>query len=313
MAHNLYTFSFKMNNQNNNFIRFLKKFVLLAVLLLILDFSIGALLKHYYFKQKFNSTTYIINDAKENFLVFGSSRAKHHYVPPVFSNKLNVSVFNCGRDGRLMIYDMALVTAILKRYTPKYLIMDLNPNELSVSEEGKLSSLLPYHDNPAIKKYLQYNSKFEYWKLLSRIYPYNSNIGKGETLDKTYDKGYVKFLTVMRYHKITPFTYHNEHINQNRIKLLGDFIQQLQKRNIKITIVVSPCYNTFANNEPNIKAFEDLCTRYKNVTFFNYENSPAFSDYKLYKDDYHLNDVGAHKFSDDLAAKLIAAGQTVAN
>ena len=83
--------------------RFLKTASIFILTLILIDLLAGALLKTLYFKQKYESLTYDINYADQDVLVFGSSRALHHYVPSIFENKLHMSFYNCGRDGALMV------------------------------------------------------------------------------------------------------------------------------------------------------------------------------------------------------------------
>ena len=293
--------------------RFIKKFALLAITLVILDLLIGAVLKYYYFKQKSGllyRSTYAIDSTRAAVLVFGSSRANHHYVPSVFENKLHATFYNCGRDGCNLLYDLAVISAVLERYKPQHIIIDVMPDEFSRSEEGQLSYLLPYHDNPSINHFIKYNSKFESYKLLSRMYPYNSlltNIIVGNlSSHKSYsidDKGYIKLDNVMPFYPKT--ISQQAKINVNLVRILNDVLITLSRKHIPVTFVISPSYFLFAKENDNVEIIENLCRMYNNVDFFNYENDTAFAAYGLYYDDLHLNYIGANKFSENLSDKLL--------
>jgi hypothetical protein len=295
---------------NSDLKRFLKKAFGLLIILIILDFLIGGMLKFLFFKEKFNSVTYVINKTKADFLIFGSSRASHHYVPSVFEKKFHTSFYNCGRDSYKLIYHLAAISAVLERYSPKYIILELDPDDFETSEENRLSMLLPYKDNTAIKDFIKYNGKFERFKLLSKIYPYNSLIGDIMMGSLSSHKagfgndveGYGKMTNTMVNHPIQLFKH--DKITNERVEVLNDFLCRLNKKNIKITIVISPIYFRFLLPDQTVSIVAAFCKKYKNVHFINYENNPAFFDHQFFNDDFHMNDTGAHKFCEDLANKL---------
>ena len=225
---------------------------------------------------------------------------------------MKITAYNCGRDGRFMIYSLALMSTVLDRYKPKHIIFDLNPDEFSRSDEGRLSPLLPYLDKSGVRDYISYNSKYENLKILSKIYPYNSIFPfKNTAHDKDFEKGYIKLHTALPPQQITPLQ--QEQINPVRVKLLSDFLSKLKTKNIKITIVISPIFFSISKDNKTVQLIENMCKEYKNVKLFNYAYSTDFRDYKLYKDKFHLNEVGAQKFSDDLANKILAAGGSITN
>ena len=298
---------------NHGLKKFLKRFIILTIVLFFLDFLIGGVLSYLYFNEKSGllfRTTYAIDSTRADILVFGSSRANHHYVPTIFANKLHMTFYNCGRDGSNLIYHAAIISAVLERYSPKQIIIDLTPNELCVSEEGRLSALLPYHNNQAISPFIKYNSKFENYKLISKMYPYNSLLTNIIVGNLAYNKsrfneidGYIGLNNVMPFHKKELFKQGS--IINDRVNILSDLFRKLYKRNIQVTLVVSPSYFSFEKNDPVIAVFKKLTARYNNFNFLNYENDPHFTRSYFFNDDDHLNNFGAQKFSEDVANKLI--------
>jgi hypothetical protein len=308
MVASLFISNFDMTYKTSGIRKFIGNFLLIAVVLIILDFFIGSLLKHYYFKQKTGllyRTTYAINSTKADILVFGSSRANHHYVSTVFQDKLHATFYNCGRDGCDMIYSVAVISAVLDRFTPKRVILEMNMDELSRNEDGKLSALLPYDDNPAIHPFIRYNESFEKYRLLSKMYPYNSLLST--ILMSRYTPpddvlGYVKLTSTMPPTKAAFFN--QAGVAKYRLNILNNILKRLSDKHVATTLVISPSYYLF--KEPDFPAtmIKQLAQRYKNVQFFNYENNPQFLDYKLFSDEHHMNNTGAVKFSTDLANKI---------
>lgn len=298
---------------NSDFYKFARNFIILFVILLVLDYAIGTTLKHYYFKQKSGllyRTTYSIDSTKANFVVFGSSRANHHYVPSVFENKFNTTFYNCGRDGCNMIYSVAVLSAVVDRYKPKQIVFDFIPGDLGSSEEDKLSPLLPYRNNPAIKPYIKYNSQFEKYKLLSKMYPYNSlltNIIVGNLAANKKrsmnEEGYVALDKIMPDEPKKVFE--AKPIIPLRAKILDDILFKLNQKQIPVVVVISPSYLSYKPDNAEAVTIKNICSKYNNAKFINYENSPDFDDHQLFSDNFHLNNTGAIKFSKDLSARLM--------
>jgi hypothetical protein len=95
----------------NQYFRFAVSIIILFLILLAFDRVGGAILRHYYFSQTSGSwyrTTYSIDSTRADILVFGSSRANHHYVPEVFEDSLNMSFYNTGQDGNLILNNYAI-------------------------------------------------------------------------------------------------------------------------------------------------------------------------------------------------------------
>jgi len=301
------------DRKNNDLKKFLKKSVQVLLTLVILDLLIGGIFKHFYFTQKTGylyRTTFAIDSTKANLLVLGSSRAYRHYVPAIFENKLHTTFYTCGRDHCGLIYNAAIISAILKRVIPKYVIIDINLNELSDNEQDALLPLLPYRDNPVIYRYITYYGKFEKYKLISGMYAYNStfntilsaHLSHGE-LGLTDDKGYVKLINRMAFHPKNAFN--KKKIIYSRVKILDDLVNNLTQRHILVTLVISPSYYTFTGEDPMVPVIKELLHKNKNFRFFNYENDTAFNGPALFSSDLHLNEIGANKFSEDLANKLV--------
>src|SRR5689334_10740304 len=159
----------------------LKKVLIVILTVIVLDFVIGTVLDTFYFRQTSGEgyhTTYSMDKTNAGLLIFGSSTAIHNYVPEVFNKKLNISTYNVGRDGISIFYDYAVLKATLKRYSPRAIILNFDPQEFKEDQESydRLSCLLPYYKkHPEIRSIVELKSPWEKFKLLSHIYPYNSS------------------------------------------------------------------------------------------------------------------------------------------
>src|SRR6187399_2535876 len=114
----------------------------LAFFLLIVFFSdlvVGKLFKYFYFKQSSGweyRTKYSIEDTKADILIFGASRAQQQYNPVYFEERLNQTCYNVGRDGEPIFYFYAVLKGVLKRYTPKTIILDVENKVFTSSQSS---------------------------------------------------------------------------------------------------------------------------------------------------------------------------------
>lgn len=303
-----------MNRESFEAKKFAVKFLKILFILIFLDFIAGKILEHYYFKIRsglYHNITYIIDSTNVETLVFGSSRANHHYIPQVFENKLNTTFYNCGNDGIGLVYEAALIKAVTTRYTPKRILLDFLPNEFSFDESDRLSYLLPYRRNPSIHPYIIDKSQFETLKLFtSRIYPYNSllttiisgNI-KPPTAYEIEARGYDPLNGNMNNSKPEKLSETGKILLQ-KIKIFEDLLNYLAQKNIACYVIISPDYDILDNYESLTRA-KEICGRYSNVHFIDFSKDPSYvGKQSLFNDSYHLNNDGAMKFSADMCNRI---------
>ena len=280
------------------------------ILLIISDFFIGNILEYCYFNVKSG----VIFDANESFtktksdiLIFGSSRANHHYNPKIIENETNMTCYNTGRDGYFIFYQTALLQSILKRYTPKKIILDFS-GSLSHSQNDldRLSAIMPYYENnKEINYILKLKSNFEFLKLNSKLYRYNSML-------TTIIKG--------NYYKINEDTYNgfkplfgqideqlvsSNNITQVRLKIdkdkmfvLEEFFRLCRENNIELIVVLSPMFEVLSTtHDDSVKIIKSLSKKYK-FDFIDFSDNMDFlGKYNLFKDKGHLNSTGADLFT----------------
>jgi hypothetical protein len=303
---------------------FFRKIALLLVFLVIADLSLGHLLKYLYYRQKSGflyRTTYSIEETKADLLVFGSSRANHHYKPEVFEKQLGVSFYNVGRDGSFIFYHYAVLKAVLNRYSPKAIILDFLPGEFRKDKESydKISFLLPYYKtHPEIRETVEMRSRLEKVKLISSIYPYNSLavsiiMGDLDLKENRYadDKGYLPLNGIW---KDSLKDYNNEgkyEIDSIKIKTFNAFIKKCVEAGVKLYIVCSPSFLKGVNNDYSISLAKEIAAK-DNVEFLDITNDELFFNHpEYYNDPFHLNDSGATVFSEIIAEKIKYSSRAV--
>jgi hypothetical protein len=303
-------------------LKILKNAAILISILFIADRTIGYQLKKIYFKQKkgdYYQTSYAINSAKQQLLIFGSSRASHHYVSSIFEKKVNQSTYNLGRDGRNVLYHEAIFSQVLTYHHPDKVILDVTPDEFTwkAGKEGQdvmVTALLPYIDQPLICKTIEKTNMNDL--LLSKIfwtYAYNS-IGMqvfgnyfGVLNSEQNIRGYEpllgskvsKALVIQKKDIGAPPKNDSTLVNSFR-----NFLALAKKNKITCYVVVSPIHQL---GIPNCIPYLKQLTASYGYQFFDYSDRKAFKEPSLFYDDSHLNNTGAIIFSSALASQLKTA------
>lgn len=305
---------------------FLLKLFTLFLVLFVLDFALGTILEKLYFKQRNGELyriTYSIDKTHEDILVFGSSRAEHHYHPEVFQKKLNLSFFNTGLDGEHILFHYALLKGVLSHYTPKVVILDFVAGEFKINREcyDKISNLLPYYEShPEIRDLIRLRGPYEKYKLLSKVYPYNSEIlqilqGVHSSSKPSHQEedGYFPLYNqeTDSERKISyPASYP---IDSIKLKIYESFLRDCKKAGTELFVICSPYYLDAQNEEYSIRLAKELAKKY-NVDFLDFSQDPLLSKNKhFFSDPSHLNDQGARIYTgmviDSISRK--ADGSTV--
>ena len=308
----------KLLKNTNKIYSFPVKLLVLVVLVGVLDQVLGSLIEYLYFHQGNNwytATTYVINEADEDILVFGSSRANHHYVPEILSSETGLSCYNAGCDGQSIFYDYALYKSVLSRRKPEKVILDLNRSSLYHDQANydRLSHLYPYYkDNEGLSKVVDLKGKVGNYIRLSKLYTYNSTILvilKSFVSPRTDFNGYIPYPgdptmdpADISYDSLDLGVYDETirgmRLDENKIKILNSFIDDAQEAGIDLYVIDSPYFylHKDSNNISLMKIKKIL--HEKNLKYHNFANQEDFTlDTGLFGDPTHMNRFGAEKFS----------------
>jgi len=309
---------------NKDIIKFGKSLLIFIVMMVVIDFIIGFSLEKLYFslkKGQFAQTTFSIDSTNQEVIIFGSSRALHHYSSPIMIDKLGGSLYNAGRDGQFIPYYCALQDAILKRKKPELIILDVNVWEIAPNDEKyeKLSMLLPYINNhPELTKYIREISEWENVKLFSKTYPYNSTVFVSlhdylfaDKLPQD-DNGYFPLDRTMSKKDFDTYRAKKIVYDEKRekmkvpfdvkaIKYYEYFLNQVDSLQIPTYVVISPTLL----KEPATKEkllIESIAKRYKYVRFLDYSGDQKYNNhFDKFADEFHLNTKGSTEFSYEIS------------
>lgn len=278
-------------------------------------------MEHYYFEIKAltpeQHTTYSIKHADADIMVFGSSRAQHHYDPEAFTES-SQSFYNTGKDGQGIFYSWAVLKSIIQRTNgKKIVVLDINPNEFSKNQDSydRLSELLPYyHENNEIKEIINLKSQFEKYKTVSNLYRYNSKIltiVKDNLLptDHNMQNGFEPIETSNQNFELSVVD-DQEIIDSLEIEAFIGFLKDAKAASHEVYVFISPVYRRYPNGmTSSISITEEICEKL-DIPFFTYHQDSLFLKSPFYfSDATHLNETGAKIYSDEVWNKIKAHRQ----
>lgn len=294
-------------------------------IVVITDQLAGYLMRKLYFTQRTGQTAslnYSLYECKADILIFGNSRAQHHYDPRIISDSLQMSCYNAGIDGgHSILLPYAQIEIILKRYTPKIIIVEFNPSAMifNALDYEKLSVLLPYYEtNPELHPLILMKSPWEKMKILSAIYPFNSaiiNLIRFNTNIDAYRKwDYNGFVPIKNKQlnegmiRETSYYASQSKAAPDKLKALEDIVQLCKDKNVKLYFINSPYFHEaqYKPQTPTITGNQVFEIFSQNKTnFIDYSVDPAFiGNLSLFADKVHLNENGATKYSQIIGGLL---------
>lgn len=290
--------------------KYLIKIALFFVAVAIVDVLFGIACQYMNDHSKgggIKSRYYVCKESNEDVLIFGSSRAKHHYVPDIIEDSLGVTCYNTGEDGNGIILSYGFLKMITQRYSPKLIIYDVTTFDMHEDDNMKYVDLMkPFYYEPGIDSiFWEVNPKSRYM-MLSNLYRYNTTclrvIGNFIHPMTNYPKGYSALFDVMDYEPIIKEEPQKE-VDLLKIKYFEDFVKMTKNNNIQLVCCVSPIYKAFSN-EDYYGHIKQICEKYE-IPFLYYEAEATIIEEKSYfKDRTHLNDSGASLYSNIIARKI---------
>ena len=291
--------------------------MLFIALVIVADIIVGKTLKYFYKRQSSGweyATRYSAEETKADVLVFGASRAQQQYIPTYFEDTLHLTSYNVGRDGTSFFYHYAMLQAVLKRYTPKVIVLDCEYAALKTSATSyeRLSVLLPlYSDHPEMQPVINLRTPFEKYKFASCIYPYNSMIFKiavanleSNKKEKEDIKGYMPLHSSLK-EPIKTFDYTAPYeLDSIKVNMLNSFIDECLERKIKLYFVCPPYYMKTTGIDYSLAVTKQMAAQ-KKVPFIDYSTDTFyFNRPQLFDDTVHLNMTGAKMFSAEIAGRI---------
>lgn len=301
----------------------MKKISFLVAMFVVTVFCIDRIFSFVYTKYIFRYTlsgesggslNYLLNRKRQSeFLILGSSRAKHHLDPSCLSNLYNGNGYNAGINGvGKMVYNEVLLDIIVgNRLIPKMVVLQTDAYLFTNENDGNLQSeLIPLYPflntSIAMQNYMGWRERV---KLSLNSYQYN-----GKVLNIAYNylkrsqvrdnNGFAGLLGSMRevaagkqksVRKIETATF-----SEIKVNALRNTVALCKKNNIRLAVVLMPFYGDKGPHFDLNKKFLQMLNEQgimEIVDFSSVNSIPELAPARFWKDGAHLNEEGARILS----------------
>ena len=290
--------------------KFYRNLLLFALVMVMVDLLFGLACQYMNAHSRgggVKSRYYVCKESFDDVLVFGSSRANHHYVPDIIEDSLGLKCYNTGVDGNGIIYCYGLLKMITERYSPKLIIYEVTEYfDIYKNDNMKYLDLLkPYYFEKGIDSiFWKVEPKTKYM-MQSGLYRYNTTclriIGDYIMPSAERNSGYSPLFGIMDYEPV----YNREvgEIDSLKLYFFEKFIQLARDKHISLVCCVSPIYKSYYERSC-YQSVMDLCMKY-DVPFLYMSDDEELSWNKEYfQDRIHMNDNGAREYTQKLMAHI---------
>lgn len=243
---------------------------------------------------------YIAHTAKEDVILFGSSKGETNYNMKLLNDSLGVACLNCADTGNGIIQMYGRYKMLVNRYTPKVIIYDVRPQfDLFENDNTKYTMRLkPFYEEVGIDSIICSTDKNERFKMYSELYRYN-----------------FQFMEILKdYFSKTKFNQNSNNLSKQKMNFIPkagiqkaedfdslklyymeELIKDCKQRGIHLAFVASPEY--FYHDTIAYAPLLSLCKKY-NVQFIDKSMDKQFvGNNDFFKDSLHMNYWGATQWS----------------
>ena len=294
--------------------QFAYKLIVFFAIMVALDQATGAMMDRIYagtVKGDYGRNNYIATGVHADCLIFGSSRAIHHYDPDRIGRALGMSCYNCGEDGMGIITMYGRFREITARYTPKVVIYDVvHDFDINEGDNSKYIGFLRFHqDCTGVSNIINQVDATERYKSLSRSYKYNSRFLDIASQRLSHDPSVAADFRYAPEHGEISYvvkdyvsSQKSHSVDSLKMACLERMIDDCQAQGIRFVVVISPFFH--ARDYVIYKPVLDLCEN-KNVLVLNHFTDCTFVDNpQLFCDQYHLNEKGVSLFDSVVCFEL---------
>lgn len=258
---------------------------------------------------------YICDKVTDDLVIFGSSRAEHHYNTKMMTDSLGIPCYNCGEEGCGIILAYGRLLMLLERYHPKTIVYDLTPDFDFLKGKDNhqyLYRLKQHYDRSDIDSIFWSIDSTEKYKMLSGMYRHNSSFLQNLIvyfLRISTDvgvRGFIPINTEMDIMKTRGRDFIADDSKKGyvydslKLSYLNKFIEK--SKDVNLVFVISPMW--YKQDTLVFEPINKLCKDRK-IQLINLSNNPKYLyQNKYFADGTHLNARGADEFTKDLMNEL---------
>lgn len=288
--------------------------VSVVVVLVIADFLFGIVMsfqKKLGLKGDYKPIEYVMKECKEDVLIMGSSVVLNSLNPTIIEDSLGMSCFNAGASSQTPYYYHTMLNCILKRYTPKLIVLGIRTAEFDSEDQLQYNILVPYYHTgySEMDSVLEGKSCYEKYLLRSNLYRYNTiwfrillyNFFGDNERGK---KGFIAHERPSMLPKMTQYNGDNKYVSTTKEDLFRDFIAICKQHNVKLIVYTPPVYSKFKNIPATIQRVDEICKE-NDVPYYNDMcNNQYISQQDLFYDQVHFNKYGAVTYTQMFVNRL---------
>lgn len=289
----------------------MKKFVIkttvLAILVVAIDYLVGktfSLLVTHAAGGDTKRLALIVDELKDEMVIYGSSRAMHHYDPLILQDSLGISCFNAGRDGNGIIYNYGQYKLMCAHYTPKVIVYDVQQNfDLLEDDKTKyLDWLKRYYGRSGIDSLFWTVDKTLRVKMLSQMYRYNGSFIQiaSDCVSPLQEdvKGYRPLDAFMDYEPLAKPQEKADFVYDSlKLEYWHRFITDCKQSGTTLFFTLSPLYKAKPSDVAVFKPIIDIAKE-NGIPFIDHYADTTFCLHRKYfKDTAHMNRIGATTYT----------------
>lgn len=290
--------------------RFLLQLTLFLAIIVGVDYIAGFAFRYLEKNAKGGMTfrdTYICDKLETDILISGSSRCVRHYNPQIITDSLGLTCYNSGQMGNGVILNYGRLLMVNERRKPLLVIYDLHPSfDLLHGEDNHkyLSWLKSHYERDGIAEIFESVDKTEKYKMMSKMYRYNSRIVELLTdyihpIDNARNNGFSPLKGELDLTKIRENNNETKSYIMDNLKL--SYIEKMieETNGGGIVFVVSPSW--YGMDSLQFAPVKEMCKQRK-IPFYDFSNNSKYvHNDKYFKDGLHMNECGADEFTRELA------------
>ena len=246
-------------------------------------------------------------------IFFGPSTTMHNFVCSMIKEQTGLSAYNCGFDGRDVLYSKACLESMLERKIPKMVVLDVTSNYLDGSWHYKIPETFCYYGisqpmTQVIDTLTNTNLNAR-MKLCSSLYRNNCVVQwwlRAKLSKDIASDGYIP-LPYKDNHLVYDSRIHDEpfKMHPNNRNALIHIVSLCQSHGVKLLLVNSP---KLFQTSPSFKhIIKDFCQQ-KNIEFADFDDDHDFSEHPdNFQDMVHMNEKGAKIFTQKIINQYLNA------
>lgn len=293
--------------------KFIIKVILFFICAIVIDFvanEVFSILRTHAKGGITQKNEYIANRCDDDIIIFGSSRAAHHYNPQLIEDALGLSCYNCGEKGNGVVLAYGRFKMLTKRHKPKLILFEVTPDfDYGINSDNRkyLSYLRPYYNTKELKSiFKDFDDDMSWLKMKSSMYQNTSKILHNIVDNIVTSDNHKGFLPLegeisSNYEIIDSKDDPDIKVDSLKLSYVEKLVVEARQMEIPIIFIASPIYasDKYNNLGPvyDYKPAKEICDKYDIPFWVLFTEPTIINNPKYWHDGGHLNKNGAFAYT----------------